>query len=241
MANTGIRYTAEIKDVREVALYGVADLPFWRVILRREGLFPYNSGGNAELVLSATALAWKGFKFREWIATVAICAEEHEAQHDGFYLALAFNTSRVLAFAERRFFKTPYYHGSVHVDEQTPALIDVSERRRTLFRAEMEQPRAPVSVDDEAWSGPVFLPNSMTKNHSQGQKFFVSVSGEQAIYAFSPTTDRLALSASEDHELFQWLIDSGFTATEWRIRGSAEHARSQTYDRAFQAASRAGG
>jgi hypothetical protein len=231
--NTNIHYVAEIQDVREVTVYGTADLPFWRAMLQQEHLFPYSSNGKAELAITATALTWKGLKFRELIVTVSICADHHEAHLDGFYLAHAFNSSYSLAFAERFFFKTPYYPGNIGIDENIPSRIELSDKHGTLFKATMSHPRAPASIDHRAWQGPVFLPKRMTKQRELGSKFFVSLSGEQIIYPFSPSVDQMMIMPSEAHSIFEWLIDSNFTATEWRIRRNAQHAKSKTYPRAL--------
>jgi hypothetical protein len=231
-SNHRIRYAAKIKHVREVALHGTADLLFWSAILQQASLVPYTAHGKAELVLSATALSWKGFRFRELTITVAIGVDGDPAQHGGFYLAHAFNSSPILAYAERVFFKTPYYHGQIRVQAQAPALIELGELASAQFKARMAQPQAPATIRDETWSGWVFLPRKTT--NKPGHKFFVRLSGEQQIYPFSPS-DQIAIKP--DHEIFQWLIDSNFAATEWRIRSNAEHAKSKTYTRTFDAAS----
>lgn len=232
-ANNRIRYAAQIKHVREVALHGTADLAFWSAILQPAALQPYNAQGKAELVISATSLSWKGFRFRELIVIVAIGADGDPARHGGFYLAHAFNSSPLLAYAERIFFKTPYYHGQIQVQEQAPALIELGDQEQVHFKAKMGQPQAPAVSRYEEWNGWVFLPRKTTKN--PGHKFFVSLSGEQQIYPFSSASDQIAIKA--EHDIFRWLIDSNFAATEWRVRSNAEHAKSKTYLRSFDAGS----
>jgi hypothetical protein len=232
-SNNRIRYAAEIKQVREVALHGTADFAFWSAMLHPEALVPYNAQGKAELVVSATALRWKGFKFRELIITVSVGADHNPARHGGFYLAHAFNSSSILAYSERVFFKTPYHHGQIRVQQQAPALIELGSQESPRFKAQMAVPKAPSAIRDEAWNGPVFLPKKMTKTSALGHKFFVKLSGEQQIYPFSSASDQITIKPDREHEIFQSLIDSNFTATEWRIRSNAEHAKSKTYPRAF--------
>jgi hypothetical protein len=231
-SNNRIRYTAQIKHVREVALHGTADLAFWSAILQQESLQAYNAQGKAELVISATALRWKGFRFRELIVIVAVGADDDPAQHGGFFLAHAFNSSPILAYAERVFFKTPYYHGQIRVQEQAPVLIELGDQAQAHFKAQMAQPQAPAAIRNEEWSGPVFLPRKTTKQ--PGYKFFVRLGGEQQNYPFSPS-DQIAIKP--EHPIFRSLIDSNFTAREWRIRSAAEHAKSKTYARTFDAGS----
>jgi hypothetical protein len=162
--------------------------------------------------------------------SVATCADPDHAQLDSFYLAQAFNSSRLMAWAERRLFQCPYDHSAIHVDAATP-LIDVRHNRRPLFRAQMPQLREPSARGDEKWAGPVFLPPLATRQKAGGPLFFVAFSGEQAAYPFVPSTDSIEITPSSDHPVFQWLCDSNFTATEWRIRANATHARSKTYRR----------
>ncbi|HEY0737525.1 MAG TPA: hypothetical protein VGD69_21580 [Herpetosiphonaceae bacterium] len=218
-----IRYTAEIDNVREVTLYGTADLAFWQTLLHRHGLLPDSSDGAAHLVLSATALVWKGLSFRELIVTVATCTDRDQPQPDSFYLAHAFNSSRMLAWTERRLFNTPYTHADIQLNPSAP-LIDVRHGDQPLFSAQMDQPKAPSTQRHEDWDGPVFLPGS------GGKYFFVVLSGEQAIYPFA-AADRIEIAPGGDEPIFQWLRQSHFAPTEWRIRTDATHARSKTYRR----------
>lgn len=218
-----IRYTAEIANVREVTLHGTADLGFWRPLLQPHGLLPDATGGAAHLVISATALVWKSLSFRELIVTVATCTDRDQPQPDSFYLAHAFNSSRILAWAERRLFNTPYTHADIQLNTSAP-LIGVGHGSQPLFSAQMAEIKAPATPLHEDWNGPVFLPGRA------GKYFFVVLSGEQAIYPFA-AADRLEIAPAADEPVFQWLRESHFTPTEWRICTSATHKRSKTYRR----------
>lgn len=218
-----IRYTAEIDNVREVTLHGTADLDFWQTLLHPHGLLPDSSGGTAHLVISATALVWKGLSFRELIVTVATCTDREQPQPDSFYLAQAFNSSRMLAWMERRLFNTPYTHADIQLNPRAPR-IDVRHGNQPLFSAQMDQPKAASTQRHEDWNGPVFLPGR------GGKYFFVVLSGEQTCYPFA-AADRLEIASGGDEPVFGWLRQSRFRPTEWRIRTSATHKRSQTYRR----------
>lgn len=219
-----IRYTAQIAHVREVALCGRADLDFWQTLLHPYALLPDASTGAAQLVISASALVWKGFAFRELIVTIATCTDREQAQPDSFYLAHAFNSSRILAWSERRLFDTPYAHGDIRINTGEP-LIEVRQHSRSLFKAQMAQTKEPSTRRYEAWNGPVFLPA-----HG-GKHFFVALSGEQTIYQFAAGSDIVEIAPGAEHAVCQWLRKSHFTPTEWRIRDDATHARSKTYQR----------
>lgn len=224
-----IRYTAEITDVREVTLHGTADLAFWRTLLQPYRLLPASSDGAAQLVLSATALVWKGLAFRELIVTIATCTDRDQPQHDSFYLAHAFNSLRLLAWTERRFFQTPYTHADVYINTSQPEM-ELWHRNRLLFKAQMIGNQAPAAQRYEAWNGPVFLP-AHASGEPSGRHFFVALSGEQTTYPFMAGADLIEIAPEGDQPVFQWLRESQFTPTEWRIRTSANHARSKTYRR----------
>lgn len=218
-----IRYTAEIANVREVTLHGTADLGFWHKLLQPHGLLPDSTDGAAHLVISATALVWKRLSFRELIVTIATCTDRDQPQPDSFYLAHAFNSSRLLAWTERRLFNTPYTHADIQLNTSAP-LIDVQRGNQPLLSAQMAESKAPSTQRSEDWNGPVFLPGRARKY------FVVALSGEQAIYPFA-TADRLEIVSGADQPVFQQLKESHFTPTEWRICTSANHKRSQTYRR----------
>lgn len=226
-----LRYTAQIGNVREVTLHGTADLAFWRTFLQPYQLLPDSSGGAAQLVLSATALVWQGLAFRELIVTIATCTDRKQPQHDSFYLAHAFNSSRFLSWSERRFFQTPYTHTDVYINTSQPEM-ELWHHNRLLFKAQMVQHQEPTARRCEDWNGPVFLP-AHGSAETIGKHFFVALSGEQAICPFVAGTDLVEIAPDGDQPVFQWLRESRFTPTEWRIRASATHARSKTYHRKF--------
>src|SRR5262249_1344994 len=111
-SDRAIRYVAHIQGAQEVTLAGAADWGYWKGQLARVGLFPYRVNGRAELHLSATALRWKGLRFHELVVALGVSGRDGSSR-DGAYLFAAFNTSRMLAFCERVFFRTPSQHGNV--------------------------------------------------------------------------------------------------------------------------------
>ena len=225
-----IRYTAQIPNVREVAIYGTADRDCWQTWLQPLGLQSATTTDAAHVIINATALVWQGLRFRELIVTVATTTGADLTQADSFYLAYACNSSPILAWAERALFQTPYLHRDVAVDTTAPQM-EVRYRSQAVLRAQMGQSRPPAAHARETWAGPVFLPVSRTRQQRGGAYFMVAISGEQAVYPFAPDVDILTLPPAGDHLAFAWLRDSHFTPTEWRIRANATHARSQTYRR----------
>jgi hypothetical protein len=220
-----IRYVARIRGVIEVALAGQADLGFWRAELEPEGLVPFDAGGRAELLISATALRWKGLRFRELVVNVSVGAGGDEARHGGFFLIRAFNSSPLLALAERRLFKTPYYPGAITVEAGPPARIELRDRDQPGLRMAMGAAGPPESSADYAVRGPLFLPRAGRRD----ARFFVALSGHQQRYPFLADRDQWAVHPSDRHAVFGQLRDSHFTPAEWRLCLDAEHAKSQTY------------
>ena len=216
-----IKYAADLDNVKEVTLHGTADLSFWEAVLHKENLFPYREADKAVLLLSAIDAKWRGFKFGEFVITVGICLNENGTSLDGYYLPRAFNSSKLLAFSERVFFQTPYFHGNIQLQNKLPAFITLRLGTEILFHAEMSVPDISPVVEYLEWKGPIFLPNNRGK-------FFVVLAGEAEIYPFSPEKDRFEIKPSAHHRIFQQLIDSNFVGSVWSLRSSSRHARSKT-------------
>ena len=224
--NTSIRYVANLYNVREVTLHGTADLSFWRAVLEKEGLLPYHEAGEAVLLLSAIEAKWRGFRFKEFVIGVGVCNTEDGASLDGYYLPRAFNSSKLLTFSERVFFKTPYLRGDIRLQNRIPAFIKLQDRTEVLLHAEMSMPDTPPIVEYLEWRGPIFLPNKRGK-------FFAILAGEAEMYPFSSEVDTFDIRPSADHEIFQQLIESNFTGSVWALRSKSRHAKSKTYSRDF--------
>ncbi len=224
--NTSIQYAANLYNVREVTLHGTADLSFWQAVLEKEGLLPYHEADEAVLLLSAIDAKWRGFKFKEFVIAVGVCNTEDGTSLDGYYLPRAFNSSKLLAFSERAFFKTPYFHGNIRLQNGIPAFIKLQDKTEVLLHAKMSIPDTSPMVEDLEWRGPIFLPNKRGK-------FFAILAGEAEMYPFSSEVDTFDIKPSTDHEIFKQLIESNFTGSVWVLRNKARHAKSKTYSRYF--------
>ncbi len=221
-ANASIQYAADLYNVKEVTLHGTADLSFWEAVLRKENLLPYQEAGRAVLLLSAIDAKWRGFKFREFVIAVAVCNIEDGTRLDGYYLPYAFNSSKFLTFSERVFFRSPYFHGNIRLENKLPASIKLQDRTEVLLHARMSIPGTPPVVEYLEWEGPIFLPNNRGK-------YFLVLAGEADLYPFSPETDQFELKPSARHQIFQQLIDSNFVGSVWSLRNKSRHAKSKTY------------
>ncbi|GAB4578682.1 MAG: hypothetical protein Fur0022_14180 [Anaerolineales bacterium] len=219
MTNKPIQFAAYIENVKEVALFGKADLAFWRERLNQERFFPYNDGGKAGILISVPHLLWKGARFNELSISLAISEQEDGGTPDGFFLPYAVNSNRFLAFMERVFFQTPYHYADIQVLEQMPVQFAVKHGTETVCEGKMSGKRDPARREVEHFEGPVHLPG--------GKYFLARISGMTDFYPFSET-DVLAVNGTRA-TAFEWLRESNFTPIEWRIRGNAVHGKSKTY------------
>lgn len=222
-----LKIAAAIEHVQEVVLAGAAELDFWRAQLRPAGLAPYAEDGRASLLISATAARWKGLSFCELSFTVAVGEGDDEHTHGGFYLVHAYNSRRMLAFAERAFFKTPYHHGRLEVAAGAPARIELIEAGAPAFVAALGGGVAPSWSGDDSWAGPIYLPGG--RGPAPGPLFYARLAGHTQLFPFDPARDTLTIHPAARAPIFGQLRASGFAAREWRIRASASHAKSQTY------------
>lgn len=224
-----IPFIADVKNVKEVILLAEADLAFWQERLRAEALFPYSSNGKAELMISATALTWMGARSHELTIGIPVCLDQAASAPDGMYLLQAFNSSRLFAFVERAFFRTPYDPGRIQLAERVPARIELRDAQGPIFTADMNGSRPPARSEDELWQGTIFLPRDKSQ---QPERFFVArLGGYTVAYPFAPAHDALTLAPRAAHPVFQWLQESNIAGKEWRIRSDARHARSKTFTR----------
>ncbi|HVJ82447.1 MAG TPA: hypothetical protein VNC50_15370 [Planctomycetia bacterium] len=231
-----MKYIAELPHVREVSLAGRADLGFWTARLASEGLEPIVRDGRASLLVSSPDSSFRGIPFCEFAVAVEATREQGAEREPGYYLAGAFNSSRLLACMERTFFSTPYHHNRVRIEVGPPAVLEVNEEE-TVFRAAMKAgpdatSRPPVREAEEWWAGPLFLPGDPRRPAVQ-RWFAARIGGLTRAWPFLPG-DEFRLRPSRRHPMLGWLIESGFEPAEWLVRPDALHARTKTWKRRRQ-------
>ena len=224
MKPTDLAYIATITPVRELILAGTADLAYWRARLAPVGLFPHDGGGRAALTLSAIAGRFRGLPFREF--SVAVVAGEEDGRADSIYLVGAFNSSRLLAWSERAFFRTPYQPAAIRLSEQPPAGFEVSVAGHVVCAATMSATAAPLRHESQEWEGRIFLPPLGERR----ELFYARLAGATDIYPFD-AADALTIHPRPGDDVLRCLVESGFAGQEWRVRAAAVHARSRTYAR----------
>lgn len=210
-------WAAVIAPVREVILAGTADLAYWREQLRPEGLRPAEVEGRAALLVTAMSAKFNGLPFREWTVAVQV------VEGDGAFLVQAFNSSRLLGWAERRLFRTPYSHAAIELGERAPAHLRVAPGATTALAARMG-PGAAGEQRHEIFAGPIYLPGD---GRGRGEMFTARLEGTATIIPFDPARDMLTIDPAGG-AVFSHLAASGFRVREWRLRDAATHARSRT-------------
>jgi hypothetical protein len=233
--NNKFKWAARLAHVREISLFGAADLRFWTDWLQKEDLRPAEANGQAQLMIVAAHAKYMGLDFQEISFSVAVQAPGEHASHNAAYLAGAFNSRRFLAFCERVFFSTPYEHGRVTLSTALPTAIALANDRRIIFRAAMSDTnpissRKPMRASDDGWEGPLFLPNKGRSGMGAGKVFVARLWGHTKVYPFV-ATDSLIIEPTAECVILRAFRDSKFVAQEWVIREDAEHAKSKTYSR----------
>ncbi|MFO1499498.1 MAG: hypothetical protein U1G07_14065 [Verrucomicrobiota bacterium] len=237
--SNAVKYIAEPKHVREVSLLGTADLAFWAERLRQARLVPVDHRGKARILVTAAEMSYVGVPFTEASFSIFVCVPEQEDQQEAALLLQGFNSSRLLAWCERRLFATPYQHSRCHASVAPTASIQIIAGEQILFEAQMRRgavsPRHPLSSRAHGFEGPVFLPSAES---GDDRVFYVRIRGHTLTYPFVPGEDALRLVGNGTAGVLPDLVSSGFAGEEWVVRMDAAHARSKTYRRAHLLAAR---
>jgi hypothetical protein len=227
--NVDTKFIVEVQHVKEVTLAAEADLVYWQARLQNTALFPFDNGGKAALMISATELHSMGRCSNEVTIGLVVCERPAADSPDALYLVQAFNSLRSFAWIERTFFATPYDLGRIRVDNHVPVKVRLEDRAGVMLNLQMKAGTAPLVSRDELWQGKIYLPQLKTDSHKPGKYFVAKLGGHTEVYPFSPETDTLQIFARNEHPVFQWLLESNLMGKEWRIRSDAIHARSKSY------------
>lgn len=233
-----LKWAARLSGVREVTVVGTAELGYWRERLGGEGLEPLEREGRAVVQIIGAEGRFLGLVFREVSFSVQVKSRHPELGSEGAYLLRAYNSRRFFAWCERVLFSTPYDFAACEV-----AAYEVTGEARPKVRVEREgselfvaefgagEDRMVLRKGVEGFSGPVYLPRNSAAEGAEGQLFVAVVQGETTVYAFDGARDRVEVLAPAAGHVLEPLVESGFEATEWHVRLSAEHAKSKTLRR----------
>ena len=194
-----------------------------------ETLFPFDCGGKAEMLISATELISMGRRTNEFTIGITVSERPEANSRDGLFLLHAYNSSRIFAWVERTFFRTPYRYGRIEFEHRLPAKVRVDDQQGHVAQMGMGSPTIPAIVKEEWWQGPIYLPRRHATFGRPGEFFVAKLGGETDLYPFQSEIDWLLFSPRHDWPIFRHLVASGVAGKEWRIRFDAVHARSRTF------------
>lgn len=220
-----IPYVAVIDNVGEITLRGTADYDFWAARLKSEGLVPVAEQGRAKLLVSATIGRYNGIRFRELCFLVEAKLVVGNGEVVGCYMPHAFNSVRLYAWIERTFFSCPYHYAKASATLGPPVEMTLTEGSQRCFEARLVETAAAVPSAIDGWQGPIFLPTAR-----QPQLFFAKLRGATEVYPFSEA-DTLRIEPQPRWPILACLAESDFRGSEWHLRRSARHAKSQTVSR----------
>ncbi len=217
-----IQYVTVIQPVLEVTLWGNANVEAWQSMLKDEGLVPYVEAGKAEFLLSAVSSKYMGMPFREFSISVRL-------ENGDYFLIHAFNNLRFFAFAERRFFQTPYYPAKLTV---TPTEVGVQRRGKLVFHAGLAPNLKPLRSGMEDAQLKIRLPKKLRKNPAVPHFFYARLRGETS--SFPATMADFSIAPGEDDSVFRLLRDAQFKVQEWCFRAAGIHSKSKTFNETLE-------
>ncbi len=226
-AQIDARFIVEVRHVREVSLAGLADLDDWQKRLQPQALFPFATDDRVEVLITAAVLRWMGRRTTELTISLPVMEQPGASVPDGMLLMQAFNSSRLFAWIERTFFSTPYDLGHIQLDDRVPARISLSDQSGTMIDLRQAPGAVLQHSQDEDWQDRIYIPRRGNDRHETGKYFVARLAGFTEVYAADATT--VALVPRSQWPALQWLLDSNWTPTAWRIRHDAVHARSRTF------------
>ena len=219
-----MKYAAIIDNVHEVALWGKANLIYWKNYLKTFDFCPYNENDSASVIISALNSKFKGIKFSEFSASLKISFSKEGSTDDGYYLIQAYNSIRFFSWVERKIYKTPYYPGKIFLNNTIPAKLTLESGGSKLLESGMESDRTLIEEKQELLDCKIFIPGNGGRNY-----FHASLGGLTDTFNF--TSGDTFIIAENAGGVWKLLIESDFTPIRWKIRNNAFHKKSKTFKR----------
>ncbi|MGB1286917.1 MAG: hypothetical protein ACPG7F_10320 [Aggregatilineales bacterium] len=211
-----IDYMTIVEPVLEVTLRGFARADLWQQHFHENDLKTQITGQTVEVLISGVSAKYMGIPFRELSVSVQMSEKT-------YFLAHAYNSLRPFAFAERRFFRTPYYPAALEI---IPHRLTVEKAGQSVFNASLSTDATPVNQAPGLDVLQIYLPKNLRKQAQQPHYFHARLEGETVFYDHSTAT----LNYPQPHQesIFSLLSQSDFQIEQWWVRETARHSKSKT-------------
>jgi hypothetical protein len=90
--NRPVKWAAELVDVEETSILGVADLGYWKEPLRQADQAPAERDGKAQILIVAGAARFAGIGFRELSFSVLVSQPGQLTSQESGYLIQAIHS-----------------------------------------------------------------------------------------------------------------------------------------------------
>lgn len=218
--NKDTEYATVVKPVLEVTLICQGYVAPWQRLLTNEEITLPSNQDKVEIILSAVESRYMGVKFRELSCSLRI----DETQ---VFLIHAFNSHSLFAFAERTFFRTPYYHGNLEVRSHH---IRLTNQGKTVLDASLPETESVSHSQEESNQWQIWLPSALRKQPTIPHYFNAKLEGYTRYYEMDPQHPVLFMGAGLPPAL-QPLGESEIIVEKWLVRDRARHSKSQTFMR----------
>ncbi len=241
--NSNVKYIATVKNVREIALLGTADLKYWQSQLAQESLqpIPTPDGNHAQILLTTISAKWRGNAFREFAVAIAACPQSSHNSAEGvgestsnehyFFFAAAFNSSRIFTFFERHWFHTPYQcRKDLQLALDATPSFQLGSSPHPDIHAQLAS-RSPKTIPEQIaidYPCKLFIPRKENQRPDQLRYFNILLQGLTTITNYDPTQDQFEIAINTKIPILNALKESNFQPTQWHLRTNATHARSKT-------------
>ena len=166
------KYMTVIEPVLEVSVQMTAQAAPWLALLRANDVPVLPTTETVELMLSGVEGRYWGMTFRELSISVMV-------GQGTSYLAHAYNSVRPFAWAERRFFRTPYYYADIDLIQRG---VHVQQAGKSLLQLSLD---ASARVNDEKNEPDVlkiYLPRDLRKSDAVAHYFSAKLEGQAQYY-----------------------------------------------------------
>jgi hypothetical protein len=210
------QYVTVVESVLEVSLRFEAQAGPWAALLQANDVPIVPQTERVQVILSGVQARFMGVRFRE----LSISVQLTEAD---YYLAHAFNSVRPFAWAERQFFRTPYYHADIALSETS---ITLRRAGQVMLDAALSPGAKMTSEQGEVDLLKLYLPKALRKDASVSHYFDARLEGASqhfdiagADYRVEQAGDVAALKAFDASEP---------VLRDWFVRRQAKHSKSAT-------------